>query len=71
MSEESQKIDVTDQVDFGDSDGEDLPLTKCVCGAEFKWWDQAVGIYADHPWECPKCGVKLIFSNNIRVFKLP
>lgn len=65
------RIDVTKQVEFGDIDGEHIPLTKCVCGATFKGWSQVVDIYPDSPWECPRCGVKLYFTCDVRVYKLP
>lgn len=64
------RIDVTKQVDFADVDGEDLPLTKCVCGAKFPTWEEVLGVYDDRPWLCPSCGVNLVFSNDIRVYKL-
>jgi DNA-directed RNA polymerase subunit RPC12/RpoP len=62
--------DVTDQVTWEDNDGECLPLTKCVCGTRFDAWSEIVSIYKNHPWTCPKCGVKLIFSVGITVKKV-
>ena len=62
--------DVTERVDFSENDGESLPLTKCVCGEKFSPWDQVLGVYRDHPWECPKCGAKLYFTFTIRVFQV-
>lgn len=61
--------DVTDQVDFGDVDGECLPLTRCVCGTKFPLWDHILGIYDDHPAVCPSCGALLYFRCSIRVFE--
>lgn len=63
--------DVTDKVDFSEIDGEHLPLTKCVCGAAFPAWEEIVSIYPEHPWTCPKCGVKLVFSCAVRVYQVP
>jgi DNA-directed RNA polymerase subunit RPC12/RpoP len=62
--------DVTTRVDFTDNDGEDLPLTKCICDAKFPVWQEVLGVYEERPWVCPHCGAKLIFSNAIRVFKV-
>jgi DNA-directed RNA polymerase subunit RPC12/RpoP len=64
------RTDVTSLVSVGDIDGESLPLTKCVCGEPFGYWDQVISIYPEHPWACPKCGVRLIFSTGIRIFKI-
>jgi len=63
--------DVTAKVDFGEVDGESLPLTKCVCGARFPLWEEIMSIYADRPWECPKCKTKLYFTCAIRVYQVP
>jgi len=63
--------DVTQDVQFGPVDDESLPLLRCVCGEQFKPWEQVISIYKDHPWVCPKCGAKLIFSNNVFVYKVP
>ena len=60
--------DVTSQVHFGDNDGECLPLSRCMCGAEFQLWEEILSIYEDRPWTCPKCGAKLHFKIGITVF---
>ncbi len=62
--------DVTDQVDFQNPDDESMPLTRCVCGKRFAPWDQIISIYGDSPWECPECGVKLVFRNAVRVYRV-
>lgn len=62
--------DVTDKVEFGNSDDEFLPLEKCVCGQVFGFWDHSLSIYRDNPTECPKCGRKLYFKNKITVFEV-
>lgn len=64
------KMDVTDQVDFGNSDDESLPLTKCVCGKKFEYWEFVLSIYEDSPNKCPNCGRKLFFRNSIRVYEV-
>ena len=69
-SPKAERQDVTKHVDFAEVDGEHIPLTKCVCGAVFRAWDQVVSIYPERPWECPKCGDKLFFTCEIRVYKL-
>jgi len=72
MSEPNQQTreDVTDLVTFDNPDDEALPITKCVCGAKFPVWQQVVSIYDGMAWMCPHCGVKLVFSNGVRVYKL-
>ena len=62
--------DVTDQVSFQNPDDEALPLTRCVCGAAFRPWEQIVSIYDKNPWECPSCGAKLVFGNAVRVYQV-
>lgn len=66
----SEAIDVTQFVVFGEIDGEALPLTKCVCGKKFKYWDQVLSIYPDDPWECPGCKRKLYFRSSVKVFRV-
>jgi len=61
---------VTDQVEFGNSDDELLPLKKCVCGKEFCFWTASISIYKDNPWECKGCGRKLYFRNEIKVYEV-
>jgi hypothetical protein len=65
-----EKEDVTEKVDFQNNDDETLPLTKCVCGAVFRPWDQFISIYPETPWTCPECGAKLFFQLGIRVFRV-
>jgi len=66
------KTDVTSQVDFSNDciDGEQLPLTKCVCGRGFPLWDFTISIYPDTASECPSCKRKLIFSTKITVYEI-
>jgi len=63
-------IDVTDKVNFGDVDGECIPITKCVCGESFVPWDFIISIYKDDTHTCPKCNRKLYFSMKIQVFEI-
>lgn len=62
-------IDVTELVDFGGVDDELLPLTKCVCGAEFESWDFVISIYPESPRTCRTCGRELYFSNAIHIYQ--
>ena len=64
------KADVTSQVEVGENDGECLPLTKCVCGAKFPSWDEVLSVYPDRPWTCPKCQTKLIFSVDVKIYRV-
>lgn len=63
-------IDVTKSVEFQDNDGESLPLIQCVCGERFVAWDNILGIYRDMAKECSKCGRKLYFRNDIRIYEV-
>ena len=63
-------VDVTDQVRFGNSDDEMLPLTKCICGENFQMWNFVIGIYKDEPKECPMCGRRYFFTST-RVYEVP
>ena len=64
------KVDVTDQVDFGNPDDEALPLRKCVCGQTFGLWDLIISIYEEAATECPHCHRKFIFSQSVRVYQV-
>jgi len=63
-------IDVTHLVKFHDNDGEHLPLIECVCGDKSDPWDFILGIYREWARECPKCGRKLYFRNDIRIYEV-
>ena len=62
--------DVTGEVAFDDSDGELLPITHCVCGAAFAPWNLIISIYREDAARCPRCGRKLYFRNEIRVYEV-
>jgi len=66
----SKIIDVTNKVDFGNSDDEFLPIYQCVCGNRFNNWEFDISIYDDMPYQCPKCGAKLYFTSTIRVYQV-
>ena len=60
--------DVTKLVEIGNVDDDELPINKCVCGAEFMSWQFNISI--DRACECPKCGRKLYFTMRVRVFEV-
>ncbi len=64
--------DITSEVKFDSNDGDSLPLRKCACGATFDSWDFILHEGNDFrdPTECPKCGRKMIFEANIRVYEV-
>lgn len=62
--------DVTRLVSFGDPDGELLPMQYCVCGEKFAYWQEVLHSGSDDPWTCPKCGVKLYFTQSITVYEI-
>lgn len=66
MTENVAFIDVTDQTRFGLSDDEFLPITRCVCGKQFDYWDFMIDMSAPTP--CPSCGRELIFEVKIVVY---
>lgn len=67
----AHSIDVTANVEFGNPDDECLPLTRCVCGAEFEPWTNIISIYDDPAFmePCPKCGRLLYFRATITVYE--
>lgn len=68
----AHSIDVTANVEFGNPDDEYLPLTRCVCGAEFEPWTNIISVYGDPALiqSCPKCGRRLYFLQSITVYEL-
>jgi hypothetical protein len=62
-------IDITTKVQFGDNDGEVLPLSRCVCGKRFDPWTFILSVYREDPKECT-CGRKLYFKNVISIFEV-
>ena len=65
-------LDVTKDVEFGDNDGEWLPLDVCVCGERFNkdGGCLGLGIYENMPAVCPKCGRKFIFDVKITIYQI-
>jgi DNA-directed RNA polymerase subunit RPC12/RpoP len=62
--------DVTSTVEFGDCEGENLDLRKCVCGEDYEPWHLVLGISPEHASACPACGRKFFFKSSIRVFEV-
>jgi len=65
-----KSIDVTKKVDFGFNDDEYLPITKCICGAEFDAWKFIISIYEDGANACPVCGRRFYFRPFIKVYEI-
>jgi len=63
-------INVTRHVEFGWPVGDHLVLTKCACGAMFAAGQFMIGVHRDNPTRCPRCGRKLFFAGNIRVYEV-
>lgn len=60
--------DVTAEVQYGSVDDELLPLTRCVCGAEwFAWEGPILQTDPSEPYECEHCHAKLYWEQDIRV----
>ena len=62
--------DITNLVDFGDIDGESIPLTKCACGQHYDSWQFIVSIYRNDPVECINCHRKLYCSIEVKVYEV-
>ena len=62
--------DVTDQVEFGWNDDEFLPITRCICGKQYKLWELSLSIYKHITKTMPCCGAKLYFSLSTKVHKV-
>jgi len=45
-------------------------VTRCLCGQTYPAWQETLSIYEDNPWECPKCGVKLVFGYVVTVYQV-
>jgi len=62
--------DVTDQVEFGDVDGEFLEVVKCLCGHHLEDYT-AITMSDDwqDTWKCDECGAELYFRQKITVWK--
>lgn len=68
-----KSIDVTNKVEFENSDDELLPITKCICGKKYdNVWDFCISINdgSGHFYQCESCGAKLYFSNSISVYQI-
>ena len=63
-------FDITDKVDFGDNDGDYIPITKCICGKKFIPWDFFITTDENDPRKCPNCQRKLLFTINIKVYEV-
>jgi hypothetical protein len=64
------KVDITEDVCFGEVDSEYLPLEKCKCGKEFEYWKFILSDDKDNLNICPQCNRKLFFSNQIKVYEI-
>ena len=60
--------DVTKEIEFGRSDDELLPITRCVCEHEYPLWEFSICIYRDDPYECKHCGRKLYWTSKVTVY---
>jgi len=64
-----RRTNVTPYFRYGDIDGELLPITRCICGAEWKPWSGMVLDWND-PTECPECGRKFTWSTSITIYEV-
>lgn len=66
----SPDLDVTNQIEYADIEGDSLSITKCVCGKEYKSWDFI--LHTDRDWaaECYHCHRKFYFRDTVQVFEI-
>lgn len=63
--------EVTSLVEWGETEGEDMPLVRCICGTQWKAWQGPVlSIYQDDPAECEECGRKYIWIQRSEVYEI-
>ena len=60
--------DITEQCEFGENDGECLPLERCACGQAFGCWENVLGTDGNPDVTC-SCGRKLYFRNKITIYE--
>ena len=71
MNSTIDDVNVTALVEFGEVDGESLPIKKCVCGTAYSPWHFPISIYRDAiGHKCCECGRKFYFRNSIAVFEV-
>lgn len=54
----------------GEVDGESLPIKRCLCGEEFKYWDFVLHTDKSEPDTCPSCGRKFFFVHKVVVYQV-
>lgn len=59
---------VTRKVEFTKPINDRLPMTKCMCGAQFA--NGQFVISTSDPTTCPRCGQRFIWNGNIRVYEV-
>ena len=66
---ERKITDVSNQFQTDCSDGESLPVTRCMCGAHFcGWGDFVLDTDSYYPKPCPLCGRKFYWRPNPRIY---
>lgn len=63
--------DVTHLVEFGDPDGENVPLIRCICGASWHSWEGPI-LHPDEgdPAECESCGRRFVIRLRTDVYEV-
>ena len=64
------KKDITRQVEFEYPRGDLLPITVCACRNCFWPGDFLINIHSATPTACTKCGRRLYWGGNVRVFEV-
>ena len=70
MSNDKKIKDVTSQMDFDNPDDELLPITRCICGKEYGYWEFSISVYQENPYECDECSRKFYFRNSITIYEV-
>ena len=62
--------DITEHIMYDWSDGEALPILRCICGQTFAYWEHYISIYRDNATECPSCGRRLYWQPSITIYEV-
>ncbi|HWR66090.1 MAG TPA: hypothetical protein VN364_08220 [Bellilinea sp.] len=63
-------INVTRRVEFGWPVGDRLSVTRCACQVVFQPGQFVISVHRDSARACPRCGKRLFFAGNIRVYEV-
>lgn len=62
--------DVTGDVEYGEIDGDLLPILKCKCGHHFIQWDFIISTDSKEGYRCPNCKKAYFFDYTIKIYEI-